>query len=76
MRDVSIDNKWFPREPNYNYFKRDKLLNERLERSKKRLGPVKRVDSKIEIKWCSNCVYPSINARQWNLIKMEFVWGV
>ena len=62
MREVSIDNKWFPREPNYNFEERDKILKERMERSKKNLGPIRRVDSKLNVKWCSTCVYPSINA--------------
>jgi len=62
MRPIVLDSPWFKREPEYDKENEAKIHNERLNRASKKLGP-KKVDKKFEpVRWCTKCVYPSINA--------------
>lgn len=62
MRDVSLNSKWFPREPQYDYDERDRLLNDRLARAEILKDQPSTDNTPNEIRWCTKCVYPSINA--------------
>ncbi len=62
MRPVSVSSKWFPREPVYDRPAEDARLKERLERAHDNLGPKPVPKSKLAVRWCTHCLYPSINA--------------
>ncbi len=62
MRDVGLNSKWFPREPEYSDKVEKLRMEERLARAKSGQGPKRIVESKHKLKWCSKCLYPSISA--------------
>ncbi len=62
MRPASAETKWFPREPVYDVPSENARLAERMERSRQRLGPKPGKTSQHEVRWCTQCLYPSINA--------------
>lgn len=62
MRDIGLDCKWFPREPNYDMDAVRARLDERLDRAKKGLGPSQKIAVRQNIRYCTRCVYPSISA--------------
>ena len=62
MREVGLNSQWFPREPTYDLKTEHKRMEERLERAKNQQGPEQIVQSRHELKWCKNCLYPSISA--------------
>lgn len=60
MREVSLNSKWFRREPVYDKETEDKVLNSRMERA--RTKTYQEPKKKNQIRWCTRCVYPSISA--------------
>ncbi len=62
MRDIGLDCKWFPREPQYDKDAVRERLNNRLERARKGLGPETTLKVRQKIRYCNRCVYPSISA--------------
>lgn len=62
MREVSLNSSWFPREPIYNQDVEAAKIEERLERAAKRMGPKVVAKPRDQVRWCTKCLYPSINA--------------
>ena len=62
MRPVALESRWFPREPIYDTAREDSLINERLDRARRNLGPKTTVNSRHKVRWCTHCLYPSVNA--------------
>jgi imidazoleglycerol phosphate synthase cyclase subunit len=60
MREVGVNSKWFPREPVYQPGEAEIKVASRLEAAKRSL-PVN-TPKKSNVRWCTNCVYPSISA--------------
>lgn len=62
MRPIRLDSPWFPREPVYDKNVEQKKYEARMKRARESLGP-EPVKAEFEaVRWCSKCVYPSINA--------------
>lgn len=63
MRAAGVNSKWFPREPVYDQDQEDRVFAERMERAQK--PPEQRITTTTAekgVRWCTNCVYPSVNA--------------
>jgi imidazoleglycerol phosphate synthase cyclase subunit len=63
MRAAGVNSKWFPREPVYDQDREDRLLAERMDRAQK--PPAQRITTttaEIGVRWCTQCLYPSVNA--------------
>ena len=62
MRDVKLDSKWFPREPEYDHEAETTRLERRLEMARKKDFAAAKPAPTSDVRWCAKCVYPSINA--------------
>lgn len=62
MRPMQLSSPYFPREPIYDHEREKALLDDRLDRARKRLGPKTNVQSTHNVSWCTSCLYPSVNA--------------
>lgn len=62
MRPVKVDSRWFPREPVYDVPREDALLTERLERARTHTAPKALTVNRAGTRWCTRCLYPSLNA--------------
>lgn len=63
MRPMALGSKWFPREPVYDTAREDALIEQRLERARKKAGPlVPDGFAPPPMRWCSKCMYPFISA--------------
>ena len=63
MRAAGVSSRWFPREPVYDQDKENALLAERMNRSQK--PPAQRITTTTAekgVRWCTKCLYPSVNA--------------
>lgn len=62
MRPLSLQNKWFPREPSYDKVTETERLNARLK-SAKNLHFSAAQDNRVrKVTWCTKCLYPSLSA--------------
>jgi imidazoleglycerol phosphate synthase cyclase subunit len=59
-RPVSWENKWFPREPMYDFEQRDARIARRLAQSKATLP--ENTPPPDSIQWCTKCCYPTMSA--------------
>jgi imidazoleglycerol phosphate synthase cyclase subunit len=62
MRPVSLENKWFPREPRYDFQVESEKLKARMESAAKGLFVAAGDRRERKSKWCTNCLYPSMSA--------------
>jgi imidazoleglycerol phosphate synthase cyclase subunit len=62
MRPVSLENKWFPREPRYDFIVESAKLNARLESASKGIFTAAMDRRERRVTWCTNCLYPSMSA--------------
>lgn len=62
MRPVSLENKWFPREPSYDFDVESAKLASRLQSAAKGLFTAAIDKRERRVVWCSNCLYPSMSA--------------
>ena len=63
MRPVKLDSKWQRREPEYDRSAEDSRIQIRLERARSgNFAAARRSADRSGIRWCVNCVYPSISA--------------
>lgn len=62
MRPVSLENRWFPREPRYDADAEAAKLKQRLDNAAAKRFPAAS-DTRVRAKkWCSKCLYPSLSA--------------
>lgn len=62
MRPVSLANKWFPREPRYDFAKESAKLAQRMDNAAKGIFTAALDKSRRKVRWCTNCLYPSLSA--------------
>lgn len=65
MRPVGLGSKFISREPEYDKYREDQRLEERLRRAAQsdfRAATPLKGEKDREISWCKSCVYPSISA--------------
>ena len=62
MRPVSLENKWFLREPSYDFDVESAKLASRLESAAKGLFTAAIDKRERRAVWCTNCLYPSMSA--------------
>ena len=62
MRPVSLVNKWFPREPRYDFAVESAKLARRMDSASKGLFSAALDHRERRVKWCTQCLYPSLSA--------------
>lgn len=65
MRPVGLGSRFLPREPEYDRAAEDARIAERLRQAREgdyRAARPQSASVRVPIKWCTNCVYPSISA--------------
>ena len=62
MRPVSLETKWFPREPIYDNAVESAKLQRRMESAAKGLFAAAQDRRERRVKWCTQCLYPSLSA--------------
>lgn len=63
MRAVGLSSKWFPREPVYDRAREDNILSKRMARAENPpAGRITTTDAEKGVQWCTQCLYPSVNA--------------
>jgi imidazoleglycerol phosphate synthase cyclase subunit len=62
MRPISLNSKWFPREPVYDHAEIKQRIQERLDRARRHAGPATSVSTRFKVRFCARCVYPSVSA--------------
>jgi imidazoleglycerol phosphate synthase cyclase subunit len=65
LRPVSLGSKWLAREPVYDREREDRRIAERLRQAAEHDFPAARPEAAAKrrpIRWCTECVYPSISA--------------
>ena len=62
MRPVSLENKWFPREPRYDAQIETAKLAQRMDNAAKGLFTAAIDKRQRAVKWCTQCLYPSLSA--------------
>jgi imidazoleglycerol phosphate synthase cyclase subunit len=62
VRPIKLDSPWFPREPVYDLKLEQQKYEARMLRAKDRSGSATLKAEFDPVKWCTKCVYPSINA--------------
>jgi imidazoleglycerol phosphate synthase cyclase subunit len=62
MRPLKLGSPWFPREPQYDKKAEDARHRERMERAQTPGYSARSSGPRGDIRWCTRCVYPSINA--------------
>jgi imidazoleglycerol phosphate synthase cyclase subunit len=62
MRAVSLGSEWFPREPEFDFARESKRIEDRLERARTGRFAAAENQTKRDVRWCTNCVYPSLSA--------------
>jgi imidazoleglycerol phosphate synthase cyclase subunit len=62
MRPASVSSRWFAREPIYDTAAENARLAKRMGRARLNLGPEPAAKMQHDMRWCSRCLYPSINA--------------
>lgn len=62
MRPVSLENKWFPREPSYEFAKEKARHQKRMDEASKGLSAAALDRRDRRMKWCTQCLYPSLSA--------------
>jgi imidazoleglycerol phosphate synthase cyclase subunit len=64
-RPVSLGSRWLEREPVYDGAREDRRIAERLRQAKEQDYPAARSEAaskRRDVRWCTQCVYPSISA--------------
>jgi len=62
LRPVKLNSRWFPREPIYDEAEEDIRVNERLARARDSDFVAATPGPRPPIRWCTECLYPSISA--------------
>lgn len=62
MRPVSLENRWFPREPRYDFERESAKLTQRMDNAAKGLFTAATDQRQRAVKWCTQCLYPSLSA--------------
>jgi len=62
MRPVSLENQWFPREPRYDAQHETAKLAQRMDNAAKGLFTAAIDKRQRAVKWCTQCLYPSLSA--------------
>ena len=62
MRPVSLGSRWFPREPHYDFDAETRRLEARRERARTRRFAAAESTAPRAVKWCTQCLYPSLSA--------------
>ena len=62
MRPVSLGAKWFPREPIYDSAAESAKLQRRMDSASKGLFAAAQDPRERRVKWCTQCLYPSLSA--------------
>jgi imidazoleglycerol phosphate synthase cyclase subunit len=62
MRPASLENKWFPREPQYDHAREHEKLRQRMGNAKRGIFPAALDKSPRKVRWCTRCLYPSLSA--------------
>jgi len=62
MRPISLENKWFPREPRYNLEAEKAKLDQRMKNASNRVFTAALDQRKRKMTWCTQCLYPSLSA--------------
>jgi N-acetyl sugar amidotransferase len=62
LRSVKLNSRWFPREPVYEQSVEDDRANDRLARAREKRFKAATPGPRPIIRWCVQCVYPSISA--------------
>ena len=62
MRAVSLENKWFPREPRYDFAVEKKKLDTRLANARQGVFTAAQDQRRRMVTWCTRCLYPSLSA--------------
>jgi imidazoleglycerol phosphate synthase cyclase subunit len=62
MRETTLDNRWFPREPSYDHAEIKERMERRLGQARNGARPPAAAPARRKIRYCSRCAYPSISA--------------
>lgn len=62
MRPVQLSNKWFAREPQYDFQIEKAKLDMRLGHARQGLFTAARDPRERKMRWCTQCLYPSLSA--------------
>ena len=62
MRPVSLQTKWFPREPIYDSATEAAKLQRRMDNASQGLVAAAQDQRERRVKWCTQCLYPSLSA--------------
>ena len=62
MRPVSLGSRWFPREPEYEFEAETQRHQARLKRARSGRFVAAENTAPRKVRWCTNCVYPSLSA--------------
>jgi imidazoleglycerol phosphate synthase cyclase subunit len=62
MRPISLANKWFPREPRYDFSTEKAKLDRRLASAKTGAFSAALDHRERKMTWCTQCLYPSLSA--------------
>lgn len=62
MRPVQLSNKWFAREPQYDFQIEKSKLDTRLSNARQGLFSAARDPRERKMRWCTQCLYPSLSA--------------
>ena len=62
MRPVSLQTKWFPREPQYDFAMESEKLATRMANAAQGIFSAARDQRQRMVKWCTRCLYPSLSA--------------
>ncbi len=75
MRPVSLGSRWFPREPQYDFAVESERIEERLARARACRFAAAESMSPRNVKWCSNCLYPSLSATPMEFDEADLCMG-
>lgn len=62
VRPASLEAKWFPREPQYDFAAESAKLKQRMDNASKGLFSAALDHRQRKVKWCTHCFYPSLSA--------------
>lgn len=62
MRPVQLTNKWFAREPQYDFQIEKAKLDARLRNARQGYFPAAHDKRERKMRWCTQCLYPSLSA--------------
>lgn len=62
MRPLSLENKWFSREPRYDFAQESAKLEQRMANAANGIFTAALDKRERKMKWCTRCLYPSLSA--------------